>query len=358
MKILITIWHPGQFHYFKFIAQKLQNNGHSILLFVRDKECIVDLVKTSGFNYELYGKAGDNMLSKFTHIFSIESRLLSVSLKFKPDIFLTFGNFYAGHVAFLLRKPHISLTDTEHAKLARKLNNPFASIILTPYVWNADILKKQILFKSLMETFYLNNKYFDPDTNVFEKLNLTNQDKYCVIRFISWNAHHDVGLNGLTYQNKLDIVNKIKEKCNVYISSEGELPEELEIYRLRTHPSQFHSVINYATLCISEGSTTASESAILGTPTIYVNPLKVSNCDEEEKYDLLYQSTNVDTVINKALEILDTIDVKVLYRERQERFISKMIDANDLIVWLIENYPQSKNILLTNPEYQEHFKLN
>ena len=50
-----------------------------------------------------------------------------------------------------------------------------------------------------------------------------------------------------------------------------------------------HDLLYYATMYIGEGATMASEAAILGTPSIYINTLRLSYTDEEEaKYDLLY----------------------------------------------------------------------
>ena len=44
-------------------------------------------------------------------------QLYKLAKYFEPDLFLSFASPYAGQVATILKKPHISFTDTEHAKL-------------------------------------------------------------------------------------------------------------------------------------------------------------------------------------------------------------------------------------------------
>lgn len=356
MKILITIGHPAHIHYFKNAANNLIENGYQVLFFIRDKECIVDLAKSLNIDYVCYGKGGGNMLSKLIKIPIIDLRLLKIASLFKPDIFLSFGSPYAAHVAKITGKPHIAFDDTEHAKYEHLLYRPFTDVIISPYVYNAKLHKRQKLIKTFMELFYLNDKYFTPNKHVLSELGVHENEKYCVIRFIAWNANHDVGYKGLSNDEKIRIVDSISENYKVFISSEEDLPKELELYRLKTHPSQFHSVMKYASLSISEGATTASESAVLGTPTIYVNPLNATNCNEEEIYGLLYKNIYVDEIIEKSMQILNMNNSKKIFEDRKNKLHSDMIDGTAFLTWFIENYPESKKMLEKDPDYQYKFQ--
>ena len=144
MKILITIGHPAHIHYFKNAANNLTKNGYQVLFFIRDKECIVDLMKSSDFNYICYGKGGSNMLSKLIKMPITDIKLLKVALSFRPNIFLSFGSPYAAHVAKIMGKPHIAFDDTEHAKFEHIMYRPFTDVIISPYVYNAKLHKRQI----------------------------------------------------------------------------------------------------------------------------------------------------------------------------------------------------------------------
>ena len=53
---------------------------------------------------------------------------------------------------------------------------------------------------------------------------------------------------------------------------EGEIPKQLDKYKLPIDPTD-SCILYYAELFIGEGATMASECAVLGTPSIYVNSL-------------------------------------------------------------------------------------
>ena len=82
------------------------------------------------------------------------------------------------------------------------------------------------------------------------------------------------------------------EYGKVIISSEGELPVELEKYRVKISPERMHDLLSFASLYIGEGATTASECAMLGTPAIYVNVLDAGTLQEQENLGLLFSFRN------------------------------------------------------------------
>lgn len=69
-----------------------------------------------------------------------------------------------------------------------------------------------------------------------------------------------------------------------------------------------HIVLNEAVLFLGEGGSMDSESAMLGTPAIYINDIWPGSTNEEEKYGLLYSfKTDADSqkaAILKAIELL------------------------------------------------------
>lgn len=356
MRILITIGHPAHVHYFKHFAKIMQQRGHTTLFFVRDRECIIDMVKKEGFDYFCYGKGGDGMVGKFLSIFTTDYSLFNVAREFNPDIFLSMTSHYAGHVSRLLRKPHITITDTEYAKLANAITFPVSDTILSPYVWYEKRHNRQILFHSFLETLYLNNKYFVPNESILDDLGINISDKYCVVRFVALNANHDVGVKKMSYDDKLSIIRRLAKEYKVFITSEHELPEEIEKHRLTLHPSQFHSVLSYASLCVSEGITTASEAAVLGVPTILTNPLRVGYCDEEERQGLLYKAFCVEDIMARIDQLSKVEDVRSVYAARRDKLRSEMIDGIEFLTWFVENYPESKKIMMESPDYQYKFR--
>ena len=60
-----------------------------------------------------------------------------------------------------------------------------------------------------------------------ELLGLKGNKKYVLLRFVAWNAHHDIGHSGLSIEMKFKAVKEFSKYAQVFISSEKELPDDL-----------------------------------------------------------------------------------------------------------------------------------
>ena len=357
MKIIIDIGHPAHVHYFKNFAKDFIKRDNEILFIVRNKESTIELIRRHNFNFLERGKGGNNVLSKILLLPFINLLIFKAALKFKPDLFLSFSSPYAAQVSCILRKAHIAFDDTEHAVWAQKLYRPFSDVILSPSCYDGFIVKKQILFESYMELCHLHPNSFTPNIEILNQIGINKDDKYVIIRFVAWNANHDVGQKGFSIDDKIELVKNLSKHCKVFISSEGKLPAELESYRLNIEPSSLHDILYYASLYIGEGSTTASESAVLGTPAIFVNSLKVGYCTElEKKYGLVYQLNDMDMILKNSIKILNNSESKSQYLQRRKTMLKSKIDPTRFMIWFIENWPESKKIMIEDPDYQLRFK--
>lgn len=357
MKCIIDIGHPAHVHYFKNIVKILEGKGYSFHFTLRERDSTVALMDKYGFNYTKRGKGGKNIITKLLLMPVMDFKVYKAAREFKPDLFISFASPYAAQVAWLMGKPHITFDDTEHAVFAHKLYRPFSSVVLSPSCYYKPIEKKQLLFNSFMELCYLHPNYFSPDKTVLSELDITNGERYCILRFVSWDANHDVGQKGLDFPTKINLVNELSKHCKVFISSEGALPDELLKYKLNIHPSSLHNALFFASLYIGEGSTTASEATVLGTPALYINSLVVGYCKEqEEKYGMLFQFKENIGIIEKAVEILSSNNSKEDFKKKRDTMLSEKIDPTAFMVWFVENYPESAKIMKENPDYQYNFK--
>lgn len=356
MKILVDIGHPAHIHYFKNCAHILTNKKHEFLFVVRERDSTIELIQSTGFNYVSRGTGKSGLWNKLIGIFQIDLKLYKIAKNFQPDLFLSFSSPYAAHVSKLIGKPHIAFDDTEHAKLEHWMCRPFTDVVLSPSCYNAKLWKNQMLFNSFMELLYLHPNYFQPDNRVLDRIGVKKGEKFCILRLISWDANHDVGQYGLSYQDKVQLVQSLSEKCKVFISSEIELNEELKPYQLKIHPKDLHHLLYYASLYIGEGGTTASEAAVLGTPAIYINTLEAGLFDEEQERGLLYHLKNLNEIIECTDKILDDSNSKEIYNARRQKLLREKIDPTAFLVWFLENYPESKRILTENPDYQYNFR--
>ncbi|HYW36235.1 MAG TPA: DUF354 domain-containing protein, partial [Balneolaceae bacterium] len=240
MKILIDIGHPAHVHYFRNFYKIMARHGHEIMVTARDKEMTHELLQSYEIPFSSRGKGAAGAAGKLAYLLKGDAILLRKALSFKPDIFLSFSSPYAAQVSALLRKPHIALDDTEHAKLARLFYRPFSDVILSPESYRGSSGRKQIKFNSFLELCYLHPDYFTPDEKVLETLGVEKDEKFVLMRFVSWQANHDIGHQGLTLENKRMAIEAFSKYATVFISSEEPLPDDLQQYRLPAPAKKIH----------------------------------------------------------------------------------------------------------------------
>ena len=114
MKIVIDIGHPAHFHYFKNFIIEMGQKNHDFLIFARNKDVVHALLKNSSIKFINRGKGLDSKIGKVFYMIYASVFISIRSLFFKSNIFVSFGSPYAAQAAFILRKPHVSLNDTEH----------------------------------------------------------------------------------------------------------------------------------------------------------------------------------------------------------------------------------------------------
>lgn len=360
MKILIDIGHPAHVHLFRNFAQEMQRHGHQVLLTCRDKEFEIYLLKIFGFNFQSFGKKYKSIIGKLWGFVKFDIRELAAGLKFRPDIFISHGSMYAAHAAFLLNRPHISLEDTFNFEQVR-LYKPFTKIILTADYEHPLKSKKVIRYAGYHELAYLHPKRFTPDKSVLQELGVKENEKYVIIRFVSWNASHDYGHKGISGENKIMAAKEFSKHAKVFISSEKELPEELRRYQFKIAPQKMHDALAFASVVIGESFTMLAEAAVLGTPAILIHNTRCYYLQElDNQYGLVfnYSESNRDQLlaIEKGVELLLQSGIKEQWQRKRETMLADKIDVTAFLVWFVENYPQSNRIMTEKPEYQYNFR--
>jgi len=354
MKILVNIGHPAHVHFFKNFIWEMEKKGHEIMITSIDKDIALDLLNLYGFKYEIIGKF-ENQIDKILGLITITYKLYKIAKKNDPDIFVSIGANYTSHVSVLLNKPNISFEDTEHCPIF--LYKPFTDVICTPSCFKKDLGRKQIRYDGYHELAYLHPNYFTPNPAVLDEMGLSKDDTFIILRFVSWTASHDVGQHGI--RNKIELVRELEKYGRVLITSEGQLPKELGKYKIKVSPDKLHDLLYYASLYVGEGATIATESAILGTPSIYVSSLvgTMGNFIElEQKYGLMLSYKNSDKAINDAVELIQKTDLKEEWRKKREKLLKDKIDVTAFMVWFAENYPESFREMKENPRVEERFK--
>jgi len=357
MKIIVDLIHPANIHYFKHFINEMKDKDNEIIITARKKDVLQYLLNNYNFKYIDSGKGtiGGGALGKAMYLLVTTIKFFFLYLSKRPDYVLSFGSTPCAVASSLLLIPHIAFEDTEHAKLNRKLYVPFTDFIGTPSCFYENIGEKQFRFNGFMELFYLHSKRFSPNLNILKKIGVENDEDFVLFRFVSWGAYHDIGQKGLSLDDKIKLVKKISEIAKVFISSEGDLPEELKEYEISIAPEEIHDVLAFSKLYIGEGGTMASECAMLGVPSIYINSLPLMGYLQMAKSaELLYHLKDYKKIEDTAMDIL--MDNIGNFEKKKDELLKDVIDPTALLIWLIENYPESKKILKQNPTYQDKFR--
>ncbi|MCZ7403005.1 MAG: DUF354 domain-containing protein [Candidatus Methanoperedens sp.] len=367
MKILIDIGHPAHVHFFKNIIWNLEKNNHQVLVTTMDKEVSIGLLRSYKIDHQVVGKKCNSKLGLILEWIKRDYKILMIARKFNPDILMGISNPCIAHSSWILRKYSIIFDDTEHASFAHKITYPFADVICTPSSFKDDVGIKQIKYDGCHELAYLHPNYFTPNPAVLEEMGLSRDDNIFMIRFAAFNASHDLHSENFKKEYVPSLIKKLEKHGKIIISSEKKLDGYLEKYRYNLSPDKYHDVLYYSKLYIGEGSTSAEEAAILGTPSLHFERLNVNgkkSCvtpfigilDElQSNYGLLYSYCNEDELLDKVDVILSDIkSLKRKWAEKRDRLLREKINVTDFIVRLVENYPESFDELKENPKKQQN----
>jgi len=343
VRIIVDIGHPAHVHFFKNFVWEMRARGHEILITASKKEVTSDLLKAYNFDYIFTCKRYSGVGFAY-ELMKRDAQMFNLARRFKPDVITGIHNTIAAHVSRVTRAKSIIFTDTEHARLANMVTFPFADVFCTPSCFRKDLGKKQVKYNGCHELAYLHPNYFKPDPSVLDDLGLKEGDKFVVVRFVAWQASHDVGQHGFNMETKRKLVKELEKCGRVLITSESPLPSEFEKYKITAPPERIHDLLYYATMYIGEGGTMATEAAILGTPAVLINPeaeLVGIHKEFRDKYGLLYFYSTASEALKGILGLLKDKALKSKWQEKRGRLLADKIDVTQFMVDFIENYPQS-----------------
>lgn len=361
MNILIDINHPAHVHLLRNVYAMLSERGSHVIVAVKEIPSAIKLLDLYGIPYinigkkdDALGKKGLNQLVYDKHLFDLV-RKYHIDLGVGPSINIP-------HVSKMSKMKSVILDDDDDAvePLFAKFGHPFADTILSP-VDTPRKSKKTMYVHSYHELSYLHPNRFTPDPSVLKEAGLKEGEPYFILRFNAFKAHHDVGVVGLTIENKRRLVKYLSSKGKVFITTERDIDEEFLPYQLKVSPEKTHSLMYYATMLVGDSQTMTSEAAVLGTPAIRCNTFvgRIHYLEEEEhKYGLTYgfRPERSEEMFAKIEELLSMPNLKEEWQSRRQKMLAEKIDYAQFLTWFIENYPESQKVMKENPDYQFRFR--
>lgn len=363
MSIILEVNHPAQVHLFKHAYVQLKEKGHKVCVMTKKNPSIEYLLRKYLIPYEIVGVKGDGLFRKV--LYQVLHDLKALGVVYRRGIKLGIGSSITNdHVSAVskLNSVHFSDDDEEMVPFIKKYSYPFSDTILSPdSLCFPSFEDKHIGYAGTHELSYLHPNWFKPDPSILKMVGLEDGESYFVLRFVALKGHHDGGHLGVSLIQKRLLIDYLKDKGRIFITSESPIEDEFEQYRLPVSPEHIHSLMYYAKMFIGDSQTMTSEAAIMGVPSMKCNTFagKLSVPNElEDKYGLCfsYQPSNFDHFFTHIKDLLNDPDLKSKWLNKKEIFLNDKIDVTAFFVWFIENYPESKQIMKDNPDYQYRFK--
>lgn len=365
MNLLFFFTHPSKYHLFRNTINTLVKLGHNVEVLNISKDILDELVSQEKWQHKNIFPEGRKIKwlpKKVSASFNLLRTLYRLNKYIrgkKYDLFIT------DDILTLLGKikniPVILFQDDD----IKAVPDSFILLATTDYILSpecADFGKynsKKIGIKGFKQSSYLHPNNFIIDWEIINK-HIPQNKKYALIRLVSLSAYHDVGKKGLSNEDVLKLINKLELKYCIFISSERELPQYLEKYRLKDSTLDMIHILGGAEMLISDSQTMSAEAALLGTPYIRFNDFvgRINYLEElENKYQLGIgiRSKDKELLFEKIDDFMQYENIRENWKVKRDFMISETIDLEKFMIWLFSNFPKSIEVLRENPDYQKIF---
>jgi predicted glycosyltransferase len=342
LNILVDIGHPAHVHFFKNFIWEMQKHGHNVIVTEYDKdnsEALLDLYKIKYIRTVKYGR---KMITKAYQNSKLAFMLRRIIKKYNIDYAVGIGSYHMAWASLGTKCRSFVFSDTEHARVINNLTKFACTHLVSPSCYLIDEGPKQIRYAGYHELAYLHPNRFTPDPSIFEDLGITKADKYVIVRFVAWEASHDVGQKGFSREAKIALVKEIEKYAIPYITSERDIPAELQKFKIKIPLHRIHDALNYAALYVGEGATMASECAMLGTPNIFIHEMAglLGTTKDQEKYGLMINQRKFD--MNETINgMKECFENKYVWETNRKNMLKEKIDVTSFMLSFIENYSGS-----------------
>lgn len=344
MNILIDIGHPGHVHLLHPLAEELKRRGHRVFYSVRDIPVAKRLMEHYGMTpwIDLGGKR-DSLVGKAFTVLQQDCRILRFVQKNHIDIGLSSGLVLSQVSRLTKMRSFVFDDDDDEAEpLSVKYEHPLSDVVFTPDC----IIRKTpraIYYPGTHELAYLHPRRFMPDPTVLQHAGIRDGERFFIMRFVALKGHHDVGQQGLTRDQKQQLVDVLKPHGRVIITSERAIEPEFESYRLPAPPEEMHSLMAYSSMFVGDSQTMTSEAAVLGVPALKCNTfagrLSVPNM-LENKYRLCFAYTpnQFGDMLAHIRQLLacNPEELKAEWQVKRKRMLDDMIDPTEFFINYIE----------------------
>ncbi|MBI3158057.1 MAG: DUF354 domain-containing protein [Chloroflexi bacterium] len=340
MRILVDLNHPAHVHLFRNAIAEWRARGAEVLITARDKDITARLLDLYGLDHRRTARAqGRGVLRFAAGVARLDWAVWRAAGEFRPD-WLVGTSFAIAHAARFLPGRSIVFAEDDFASSSAfwRITRPFADFIVTPDTIPDDFGRGHITYRGCQKLAYLHPNRFTPDPAALAEYGLRADEPYFVLRFVSFQASHDVGQRGMDADTQRELVRRLERRGRVLITAEGRLPEEFAAYQLQTAPHKIHHLLAFARLFVGDSQSMTLEAALLGTPALRCNTFvgRTPVIDRLEADYGLTQGFRIDqtgALLACAEKLIDDPATPARWQERRARYLADHIDVT---AWMVE----------------------
>lgn len=335
MTVLFDISHAGQVHFFRNSIRTLQEKQQPYVVIAKEKDKVIELLNRFHIPFYSLGSYRSN-IHKLLKIPNHTVKIRRLIDQFKVEKVLGIHPVHASLAARGKSARCIGFADSEHMFEQIALYWPNVDEVYTSAAFKFRFGTKHRTYRGFHELAYLHPKYFKPTKSGLEDLGLFDNGPPILYRMINWDATHDIGIK-TQRRKEINLILKLSKIYPVVLSVEGKLPRELKHLGKSYPANRLHDILAFSSMYVGAGATTAIESTILGTPSVYTNVLQAGVLDFLESNSNLFAKypnylRDPDSLISQ-MDFIMQLDI----RGDNQRIIENSIDVKKLIDHIINN---------------------
>jgi predicted glycosyltransferase len=347
MRILVDITHPMHVHFFRYAIKRWRATDHNVLITSRDKDITLQLLAELGLEHKPIGRTRRGKTGLAIELIVRAWGLSRVTRQFQPDVAVAEAGTFIVYGCLPHRIPVVVFSDTEHAKLANAITYPLAKVVITPRAYQRNVGAKQIRYDGYQQLAYTHPQVFTPDPSALATEDLAPGDPFIIVRLVNWGASHDITDYGI--QNLREVIQTLSLYGRVILSSEKQLPPDLQALTLRgPHRNMLH-LQAFARLFFGESATMASECAMLGTPAIFLSTSRRGYIDEQaSRYHMTFSFNDPQTgqaqALDQARQLLEDPETPAKWQAKRQTMLRELINVTDFMTDIVPRYARIKSV--------------
>lgn len=335
-RVHFDITHPAHVHLFRHAIRELVDDGHAVAVSSREKEITTDLLDAYDIEHTVLSRKGTRKPGLVAEWLGREVRALRYAWQFDPDVVVSRLSPTAIHAGATVGAGNVVFNDHEGADRLARLCLPLVDRICTPDSFETDYGEPHRRHAGVQELAYLHPDRFEPDFDQLRDHGVDPDDPFAVLRFVSMGAYHDVGRDELSPEVKRRLVDSLSDLGEVYVSTEGPLPPDLDARPVPVPPAAIHDLLAAANVLVTDSNTMATEAGLLGTPSVrsgsYVDTGELSNFAALADAGLVESIADGDAAVERAVELAADPDASDRWAERRQEYVAASTDVTEYIV--------------------------